>query len=501
MHEVKQSPQKVQIALQLFFQSTIDAARYLGLSIIREYLSSSPITLQDTENRYLIRTTASQWLEKVLADGNIGSSPSYVVNNMLSIFTLCIKREYPEHWPTAFEELLSLGDRYGLSGLDMVVRVLNELEIEVVMFQERRSAEEMAHNAIIKDTMRETNMVQRIVRFLVQAITFIHTNLQQQQQQPQEQKQFVSLGLRCLGSLSELIGWIDINIVISEALGTLYTLLVDNDPLEIGALTCIYEIVKKGMDPVAKSELINGISLIPKLVNLSPRFVGTVAMYQTDSKYEQIFVVHRQIGLVVDMIVLELLGCWIKYEDYIASLKNVPLDESTSGSMKDSTAATPTPDTVRVSTTEELVNIAPFVSQMIKLSLPEMINLLYHPAVTVANAVLPSSNKLLQLLKLQKSRAIPDKQIFVDQNYFVAKEFLDAFMVAAFRQTQYPESFAFDEAEDGEDEQEQIEVTMPRLIVEGGLYRVPFKKTNICREKRSSESFSPIFVVYFQREV
>ena len=44
--------------------------------------------------------------------------------------------------------------RGAITGLDLAVRILGDLEVEVVMFSEGRTKDEIAHNTLIKDYMR-----------------------------------------------------------------------------------------------------------------------------------------------------------------------------------------------------------------------------------------------------------------------------------------------------------------------------------------------------------
>jgi Exportin 1-like protein len=69
-----------------------------------------------------------------------------------------IKLLFPESWPLAFSDLLAVG-RESTAGLDLVVRVICDLEVEVVMFSEGRGKQEVIHNVLIKDAMRANETV------------------------------------------------------------------------------------------------------------------------------------------------------------------------------------------------------------------------------------------------------------------------------------------------------------------------------------------------------
>jgi len=55
---------------------------------------------------------------------------SFLLNNLISIIVHAIKREYPEVWPSAFNDLLLFG-KENLTTLNFVIRTLFEIDTEV----------------------------------------------------------------------------------------------------------------------------------------------------------------------------------------------------------------------------------------------------------------------------------------------------------------------------------------------------------------------------------
>jgi hypothetical protein len=464
----------VAIGLELFAKASNEMTRSFGLTLLRDYLSTSPQALHrnepnlmaiDAQNRNLLRQTVTEWLNNVL--GCSTHVPQHIKNNMLSIYTLCIKRDYPEVWPTAFHDLLNFGNRFGLVGVDVVIRVLNELEIEVVMFNENRTKDEIAHNTLIKDAMRSSSVIKDVVHFLCQAATVAASS-----------PESIDLCGRCLLCLAEMIGWIDINLVLSDALPTIYNFLHGAHPCQVGALSCIYEIAKKGMDPVLKVELMNKIELVPKLLAIRSDFQHAQPLI--DDHDNSIYNVHKQYGLVLDMIVLELLGCWSKFEDQLFPSPN-PKSSFVSASKIDSgngsafeASSPPTNELKNPSSTHlnsgvaELMAIAPLTTRLLQLIIPEMLNFLRHPYVTVATTIVPACNKFIQLLKLQKYRmdAIfsfikAQQETRPDFSFFIGFHYLDTLLFSILQQSQYPHNFKFEEI-DAEDEEENeiVEVSI-----------------------------------------
>ena len=135
----------------------------------------------------------------------------FIINNLVSIVTLCIKIDYPEKWPSAFNDLLLFQD--SSKGIEFIINVLFEFDIEVVEYKLERSQKEMAHNTVIKDRMRDDGVVEKLVDFLcLSAITT---------------RQYMLMDLSCksLKTLSKLIVWIDISLTINKALPTIYQCL------------------------------------------------------------------------------------------------------------------------------------------------------------------------------------------------------------------------------------------------------------------------------------
>ena len=445
--------------------------RSFGLSLLRDYLSMSPLSLHkndpglmsaELQNRTLLKQTVTEWLNNVL--GSSTHVPQHIKNNMLSIYTLCIKRDYPEVWPSAFHDLLAFGNRFGLVGVDIVIRVLNELEIEVVMFNENRTKDEIAHNTLIKDTMRSTTVIKDIVFFLCQAASVAASS-----------SESVDLSRRCLLCLAEMIGWIDINLVLSDALPTIYSFFQSAHPCQVGALSCIYEIAKKGMDPVLKVELIHKIELIPKLLSIRSDFQQVQPL--VDDHDNSIYGVHKQYGLVLDMIVLELLGCWSKFEDHLFPNPN-PKSSFVAASKIDflsgSEPSSPPIECKNVhlnSGVAELIAIAPLTTKLLHEIIPELLNFLRHPYVTIASTVMTSANKFIQVLKLQKFRmdAIfsfikTQQESRPDYSFFVGFHYLDRLLFSILQQSQYPHNFKFEEIDaDEEEENEILEVSVYRI--------------------------------------
>lgn len=443
--------------MRLFLETQNEMGRFFGLSLVRDWmqceLAQSEAAPTKSAAREQIRRTMMSWLNELLqqitksATTNIASTvPYYLLSNAVSVVTLSIKFDFPAFWPTAFTELLQLGYTHGIPGIDLVVRVMKELEVEVVMFSESRSKAEIAQNTVVKDAMRESSIVREIVSFLCQSTQ--HTLAAQR----------ADICAACLHSLAELIAWIDITLVIQEALPVVYQLWQCREPsIRASIGFCFYELVKKGMDPVVKVRLLHTIGLVP-LLTQDERIKSLLSgVRASEAEVKEL----EQLSTLVDVIVLELLGCWCKYEDIVC------------GKGKGGASPTVTMTSSADSETAELfASIATVVSFLNSL-LPLLLDFFVHPSLKVSCNTLPSCTRLVTILKQQQGRvqvlaqlananthatnSTPSDGANNTSSVFRAEDYLNTLLRGVYTKSQYPLHFDFDAAlEDELDEEVEV---------------------------------------------
>jgi hypothetical protein len=441
------------VGLQLFFEGSSALSRFFGLSLLREYMSCGvpPIAARQT-----IRETMMTWLLSNASE--LGNVKPYVFNNIVTVVTLAVKHDFPELWPAAFSDILSFGQR-GTVELDLANRILSELDVEVVMFNAARGKEEVTHNTIIKDAIRSGPIAGNIVQFLcTSAIQVRPVN--------------AALSARCLKTLSEMIGWIDNGLIVNNTtLPIIYQALADRELTE-AALTCLLEIVKKGMDPFAKIQLIAFINIIPMLSTVkivctrhsAPSLVTAASAPHNhlgsggspskgylnlrrrsnsagdgdddddDEEDTTDADINKELAAVLDVLLLELLGCWIKYEDLLASpasTTGIPAAEREAGAV---------------------------TSQLMHAALPLALQVFSLGDYEASELLVPSLNKFVYLLKQQQSRVATTKHLseLEKDKYFMALTYLSPLLTAVIQQMQYPQDFQFDG--DSEDDVAEMEV-------------------------------------------
>jgi hypothetical protein len=482
------------IGLKLFFESRNEIARFFGLSLVRDYLSTRATIAQLHQPQHVavrqqIREGVMKWTNEVVAYQH--SIPQYITNNVVTIITQLIKIDYPEIWPTAFEELLAIG-RQNAIGIDIVVRVVCEIEVEIVVYDDRRTRDEVNHNTIIKDAMRAGPVIGDIVVFLCDSIakqasaaaaaaassTSGSANTQQwpsaflqAAMSPQSStnvqisspssssssKSAIQLADRCLRCLAELIGWIDVTFAIHDyTLSVLYGCLKSSTPnrlLRFGACACLCELVKKGMDAYGKMRVIKQINLIPMLLSVSTELItpkrrsasileGGGQLYATKSDEidedndddDDDEDTEKDYGELVDSLFEELLGCWITFEDNACKEGFIP-----NGTVP--------------------LSVGTDIALMLEQTWTLVLHVFGARLTSVATTVLQSLNRYTNLLKQQcLHEARTNEGIANVPGYFVAVNVIKQLLVAIYRQMQYAPDFEFDLGD--EDDAEEVEVSV-----------------------------------------
>ena len=425
--------------MSLFLETQNETARFFGLSLVRDWMQcelltspSSPSTLIARER---IRSALMNWFSEVLKVLSSDSSgkrnmndvvPYYMSSNAISTVTLSIKFDFPILWPTAFSELLQLGYTHGLLGIELVTRVLKEIEVEVVMFSETRSKAEIAQNGAVKDAMRESSIIQDVVSFLCQGAQLALT------------AQRVDICASCLSCLSELISWVDATLVVQAALPVVYEMWqkCSRSSVRYACCCCFYELAKKGMDPVAKVRLLHTINLVPLLTQderiASQLGLASIAAEERDET--------EKVAVLVDMLVLELLGCWSKYEDGLVgkSKSNSPVATMSTGDTASDEAA-------------DIASCIPVAVSFLQALLPVMLRCFTHNVLSVSSAALPSCHRLVAMLKTQQARgAVLDSLASQGGPLFRAEEYLNSLLSGVYLKSQYPKNFDFEAAAEDE---------------------------------------------------
>ena len=351
----------------------------------------------------------------------------FIVNNLVAIVTLCIKIECPETWSTAFTDLMMLASGEGnVNGLSFGVSVLDEMEVEVVEFSSERSQREIQHNTVIKDFIREGTIVQDLVMFLCSSAVSCR------------QAGLIALSQKALRAFAQMIGWIDVALVVKCALPTIYQCM--NDQYISGAAcSCVFELVKKGMDPEQKILMISQIELIQNILSMKIEDNGCITSSEEETNPAE------ELGPVVNIIVVELLGVWTSCEDQFNKTTATLAATTTNANDYILQAAAAFPD------------IGLTTAGMLRALMPQLMSIFSHSDIDVSSTVIDSVNKLIALLKTQNPRLNDLKKLKeMVPGVFVVEDFLSDLLMTIYQQIQFPHDFTFDA--DDEDDAMVIEV-------------------------------------------
>lgn len=302
------------------------------------------------------------------------------------------------------------------------------------MYNLDRSPEEIAHNTLIKDTIRDKNIAHDLVVFLCNSALSIRESN-------------VNLSKKCFRALAELIGWIDLSLILqTPALSIIYNAMTDVTLLN-AACGCILEIVKKGMDPVSKTKMLQSIGVINVLENVpldtapSDEVIGGNSGEddEREDDADEECSPAEALAPVLDAAVLELIECYSIYED--------------------SLFAAGTGQQTQISPAE-LQGVAQQAVDLLRACMPLMFRVFTFSSAA-ATSLFPSFNRLVVLLKCQsqpsRSSVLSLRAGGSSAVSFIVLDYLKDILTAICQRMEFPSDFEFD-GED-EDDVEEMEVS------------------------------------------
>jgi len=182
---------------------------------------------------------------------------NFLKNKAAQVFSLIFVCDYPEKWPLFFSDLLQCL-QFGALAVDMYLRILKAIDEEVVDRDVIRSPQEAERNTQIKDTMRDT-CITKLVDSWYQILQTYESSMS-------------ALTCLCLDVIGAYIEWIDIGLIANDRFISALLRYMSVEVLRESACDCIHEIIMKGMDPMAKKELVESLlSVLEKSGILMPQ--------------------------------------------------------------------------------------------------------------------------------------------------------------------------------------------------------------------------------------
>ncbi|KAG0242703.1 pre-tRNA nuclear export protein [Actinomortierella wolfii] len=292
--QVKASPDGWQSCLTLFVREpkSTPEARLFCLQVIEEVLMFRINTLDESRINYL-RQTFTEYIQREYVkdgiDNTLSSEPPYLKNKFAHSVALLFRQTYLKSWPTFFKEMLSMiaplpntNGKSNMRMVDLFLRILMSIDEEVVNTLTHRTMtkEENALNIDIKDRMREQDVPQLAAAWYELLAEY-----------KDRSSEFAEFLLRIVGVY---VSWIDITLIVNEKFVSLiYGFL--NTSMRSAAAECLTDIIKKGMKPLDKLELISVLNVVNVLQQID---------ISTDSEFRE------RVARLVNNLGLQLCQIW-----------------------------------------------------------------------------------------------------------------------------------------------------------------------------------------------
>ncbi|CAG7834393.1 unnamed protein product [Allacma fusca] len=230
---------------------TDDHIQFFCLQVIEHFAKFRYSTSQPQEQQ-ILRDFLCQWT-RFEADNNfhvpnLGSDSSFLKNKIAQVTALVFTQDYPTRWPNFFNDILFSCLQMGETAVDHYLRVLLAIDSEIGDKEINRTNMELQRNSIIKQAMREN-----VVNSLVDSWYTILTTYE---------KMNPVIVCRCLHVIGAYIHWIDINLVANDRFVPLFVKELSVLTLREASAECIYGIIMKGMDPLAKTKLVESFNTV-----------------------------------------------------------------------------------------------------------------------------------------------------------------------------------------------------------------------------------------------
>ncbi|OII74053.1 tRNA exportin type nuclear export protein [Cryptosporidium ubiquitum] len=246
------------ICLKHFNTGTDDDIRFWSIgSLIKmigvfpgEESKTGPCKL-NMDDKKVIREALVEYLR----DGiRMGNTKSYLKNKISELYVTMIYVDYPENWPSAFLDIISLVTAHDWMP-DMFIRILCTFDNMIVSNIGMQSAEEISIRRKIKDIMR----VNGDLNHIVQAWIFVVSKHKNQTLN----KDIIELLSSSMKMMESFIDWIDISYAVNnEVLSIILSFLNPIDsPVVVETLNFLSAILLKGMPPKLKIQLFKDLNI------------------------------------------------------------------------------------------------------------------------------------------------------------------------------------------------------------------------------------------------
>ncbi|XP_063847188.1 exportin-T-like [Scylla paramamosain] len=215
-----------------------DKVKFVCLQVMEHYAQTRYV-IATPEEQSLLRQHLSQWTTALCMAPD--AEKVYIQNKTAQLMALVFIVDYPDRWPSFIADVLSTLHT-GPNAVDLYLRLLLAIDTEVVDREIIHTQAESERNNRIKDTMREHCVMDLTNSWYDILVKY--------------EKTHPSLVCQCHDVIGAYICWIDITLIANDRF---VCKLVDHlkEPLlREAAADCIHEVITKGMEPLAKTQLI-----------------------------------------------------------------------------------------------------------------------------------------------------------------------------------------------------------------------------------------------------
>ncbi|CAH3141687.1 unnamed protein product [Porites evermanni] len=231
-----------------------ESVKFFCFQVLEHHIKTRHVS-SNLVDQQALREILLTWLRNQCCTES--DNKNFLKNKAAQVFSLIFVCDYPEKWPLFFSDLLQCL-QYGALAVDMYLRILKAIDEEVVDRDVIRSQQEAERNMKIKDHIRDTcvtELVDSWFQILVgENLVFWYNNE-------------VEVSLTCV--INE---WIDIGLIANDRFISTFLQYMSVEVLRESACDCIHEIIMKGMEPLAKKELVESLlSVLEKSSILEPQ--------------------------------------------------------------------------------------------------------------------------------------------------------------------------------------------------------------------------------------
>ncbi|KAI8926197.1 armadillo-type protein [Entophlyctis helioformis] len=244
---------------------------FFCLQVIEDVLRNRHATLAPAD-RLLVQQSIWSLYQPFVTDP---SKPAFVRNKLFVVVVLVFRHQYPEEWPTFFEQLFATLN----AATDAQQRPLALAFLRICLtIDEERSPEDAARNTLVKDWMREGPVARLVETWLAFMRSSYQTDLE--------------ITNTCLKLYAAYVSWVDINLIMQPDFVDALLGFMHIESLQICACDCLTAIVGKGMRVADKLQLLQVLKL--------PAMLGTLG--DASDEFDE------QVAKLVNIMGLELIA-------------------------------------------------------------------------------------------------------------------------------------------------------------------------------------------------